>query len=783
MKDDERASSSAVNKLGVVGLGQCGGNLAALFAARGYPAVALNVSASDLATHKLAHYAKFRLPEDVSGWGDPIASAASYLGEVELLLVIGGLGGSVGGSLGELVRKLHFMGVPVIAAGVMPGKTDSFGAKRTAFAALNDLVDGPFESLILIDNQKLHALHSGLGVDHYLPACNGSVLDAFDRIYHAGDMPGLVPIRSFEQRAFRGALAGGGVTVFGEKEIDGPLTHESLLQACIEIVNNNPLLASEHDLEDIVTLGSVVVASEDLLERTPIAVFDKYHTETHLVTGGIAHDVGIYRGGSGKPRLHIVASGLGLPSSVQRMLDELGEDAKRVEAKRMRVRAKLQRLDLSSLPEVEGGVGPRSVRTAARVRGAAISTRSTPMRPPKPESKTQLHTARDERAAVLAAETAETYVHVDNPGLRQAFATHQTLATPGPLPSPNLPRFGLPAAAAVASNAVATTAIATNAATPVPTTVSASATVARPASIPPPLPGSASTRTSTPPVAPTPPIASAVRPASTPPIASARARVSVPPPLPQSLPAAAEAAPTRLESPSEPASQVPPTPESSTASGQPDANPPVATSSSAPAPEITPDPEPDSSPEIAFRAAEADIEEASDEGAEHLDKGDIDEVDRSPDAAVARLPRHKPPRRALAPAARAAFLVPDAPLDSPGVGGLPSFESTRSIFESVTHDATPVSPSMVALTPPDEAAYKKTSTRAAPNEEHAEFHDAPGGSDDDAKVNDRGATVTVGSFSTSDPNTVTLSESAAAGGRLKIVVELDPEDDLGVGTD
>jgi cell division GTPase FtsZ len=353
--------SDAAKRLGVIGLGQCGGNIAALFAARGYPAICANTSASELRSHGLEASRTVQLGNNSDDWRGPISAALDELGEVDLVLAIGGLGGLTGGSLATVVHALSERDMPVVAVGVLPAKTDSFAVKKAALSAINHLVDAPFESLVLIDSQKLHGSYSDRSIDRYLASCNEAVVDAFDRIHRASEQPGLVPLRSFELRSFLSAISGGGVAVFGERELEAPLSHDALLQACVDVVNHNPLLATEYELEDAVTLGTIVVASDDVLRETPVKVFDTYFDEVNMLTGGVTHEVGIYRGDVSKPRAHFIVSGLRLPSMVSRMLSELTDEAARMQEKRAGIAKKLRPLDLGALPAVLDTM-PRSIR-------------------------------------------------------------------------------------------------------------------------------------------------------------------------------------------------------------------------------------------------------------------------------------------------------------------------------------------------------------------------------------------------------------------------------------
>jgi cell division GTPase FtsZ len=353
--------------IGVVGLGQCGGNIADAFAVRGYPAIAVNCASADLAA--LKHVpppwrlgvgaaaangsgGSLRLGgEALRAGGDLVAELVEQVfDDVEIVLAVGGLGGGTGGNLVELVSIVAELEFPVIAMGVLPGLAEGYRVKTNALWAINELVDAPIDSLLLVDNEKLYAKHGSATVETFWSACNESLVAAIDGLNCLASDESLTSVRTFDPNDLRQLVRFGGTTQFGTSTIKGGICRDSLLNAFMDAINNNDMLATGIEFEDIVVLGSIVTAGTEILSQTSAAVFDDYFREVQLVTNGAAHRFGLYRRSTAGPaQLHVIAAGLPLPGRVHDMLAEATAEAQRFGTKKSQARIRLQRLDLSPL--------------------------------------------------------------------------------------------------------------------------------------------------------------------------------------------------------------------------------------------------------------------------------------------------------------------------------------------------------------------------------------------------------------------------------------------------
>jgi hypothetical protein len=367
--------------VGVVGLGRAGGNLAAELAIRGQRALAVNVSESDLrGLPAVATLEKLCLATGrAAGTGGTRALGAELIGraegelaerlrsataDVDLVVAAGGLGGGTGGNLAALVRVIASLGRAATVVGVLPASSEAHHVKLNALEAVDELVEAPFESLVLVDNHKLFSAFGAAPLDRFLGSCNATFVDAFLQMIRVGADGALASIRSFDAQNLRRLFGAGGVLSFGRADLAPRIDHASLLEALLDIVNHNEALAGEHDLEDAVGLGTVVVADEAVLAATAASEFDAFAEEVRMVTGGGAHEIGIYRGPAGiPPELQVVVAGLALPSRVDALLREVGEEAERARSKQAVVKRKLKRIDFGALPE---SIRPKARATRKR---------------------------------------------------------------------------------------------------------------------------------------------------------------------------------------------------------------------------------------------------------------------------------------------------------------------------------------------------------------------------------------------------------------------------------
>ena len=390
MANDESRVKSAL-EVGVVGLGRCGGNLAAEFAARGYSVLAVDTSATDLellsglgAEQKVFvnSGAETGSAGSLEEGGARLTAAAEVivagvereLKNVDIALVIGGLGGGTGGGLATVAAAVRGADFPVIAMGILPAASDGYHVRYNAVHAVQQLVDVPLEALVFVDNAKLFPRFGEKRVDQLLVSCNRMVVDRFECMRRMTTTSGPTLIRSFELQDLERILAGGGVMSYGHTALNNALAStgtslgesldgETLLQAFVEVVNDNDVLATEFDLEDTVAIGSLITAPENVLAETPAAVFESFREEVALVTNGAVHHIGVYRVQTGVPLLQVVVSGLALPSRVRDLVGALNAEADHMTTKRTAVWRKLKQLDLGGLVDM---VPPPSSRRMLR---------------------------------------------------------------------------------------------------------------------------------------------------------------------------------------------------------------------------------------------------------------------------------------------------------------------------------------------------------------------------------------------------------------------------------
>ncbi len=402
MRDSSRPNAVGRSlQFGVVGLGQCGGNFAEAFATLGYPALALNISQADLrGLTTLTDAQKLVVGDDgfygaggsLSIGGEALRAsqakieeaAVAFLDDVEIVVVVGALGGGTGGNIAELVNMLAAQEFPVIAIGVLPSVTEGHRTKTNALWALNELVDSAAEAILLVDNDKLFAAHGSSSAVRFMQDCNVTFVTAFDALNRLAGNESLRPIRTFDPNDLRQVLRFGGVTVFGSQVIEGDLTRDALLVAYTDVLNENQLLAGGFESHDAVMIASVVVANEGVLSDMPAAVFDDYLRGVKQLTFGAAHRTGLYIG-EGPTTLHVMVAGLPLPSRAGEMLGETTVETTAFGDKKLAARSKLKKLDLSGLgivavpfvPSNPGVLASATVGTAeAALGGVAASSAS-----------------------------------------------------------------------------------------------------------------------------------------------------------------------------------------------------------------------------------------------------------------------------------------------------------------------------------------------------------------------------------------------------------------------
>ena len=157
--------------LGIVGLGECGGNLAVEFTRLGYKAVAVNTSHTDLRALSLDPRKRIYIGyEGRDGAGQDMAlgqrsleassdiiveAVGTQLEGCKHLLLCAGLGGGTGSNIAVLANILARLDIPISALASLPKDHESSIAKINAVNAINLFRNSDVASIILVDNEKI----------------------------------------------------------------------------------------------------------------------------------------------------------------------------------------------------------------------------------------------------------------------------------------------------------------------------------------------------------------------------------------------------------------------------------------------------------------------------------------------------------------------------------------------------------------------------------------------------------------------------------------------------
>ena len=217
---------------GIIGLGQCGGNLAEEFYLRGYRTIALNSSYTDLRAGKLPAVKRYHVGiQGRDGAGQDLELGERYLrsnakrivetvekelGDTDILMLMSGLAGGTGGNLGVLTDILGDLEKPMCVLTVLPDKVEGAIAKINAVRALKKLAQSPVDSIILLDNHRVMTQLTDSPVSSLYSRANSITAAGIDWINRITRHPGLNPIRSFDSEDFRKFFLTRGIMVIGE---------------------------------------------------------------------------------------------------------------------------------------------------------------------------------------------------------------------------------------------------------------------------------------------------------------------------------------------------------------------------------------------------------------------------------------------------------------------------------------------------------------------------------------------------------------------------------------
>jgi cell division GTPase FtsZ len=420
-------------RMGVLGLGQAGGNLALEFHRRGYKALAVNTAQTDLRSlgspdGGLPEEARLYIGlEGSDGAGkDPAYGRAclqehatritdevnTRLDDPDLLVLCAGLGGGTGSCVADLWKPLEVLGLPMIALVTLPAAGESPVTKVNAIRAAQALVDVSLNGRLLVDNQRVQDLHPQADALTFYRQANASIVSTLDDLNRLNGRPDLRSLRSFDGEDLRRLLLSGAVVVPSVRKLkEGPLTTDSLESEVLSAVDGGDLFAQGVRPETVSHLAVVLCAPEDPLKGTKASALHALEERLKERTGGGAVSLGLYVTRGHDVTLHVVAATNGLPASVEDLLRDARREGERLSAK---VQEDLPPLDASSLASMRLSRAPapaslsRPPGRVSRTPGAALAApRAAPPPPhplspePEPEMTSQLEAPSREELSEL----------------------------------------------------------------------------------------------------------------------------------------------------------------------------------------------------------------------------------------------------------------------------------------------------------------------------------------------------------------------------------------------
>jgi cell division GTPase FtsZ len=378
-------------EINVIGLGQCGGNIAAEFYKKGYNALALNTSYTDLkALDALPEENRVYIGVDGrNGAGRDMSLGKRslsvnqskilnivqrLLSGADVLLLTAGLGGGTGSNLSELAVVLEPLKVLTSALVTIPTSSESSITKVNAVKSLNSLLGANLGSIILVDNQKILEQSPNISLASFYPKANSAIAEVFNTFNTINEETDAVSLRSFDSEDFKKVFLSSGFVTFGYTTLQSqePLSSHFLMEKLREVWESTGIIASGFDFASAAISAVILFAPKQVLARSAADVFEKLSQSIKQVTSGAAVYTGIYQyAKDDKPiKLYTMLGKLPLPERVNELLSEAMEEGKQLSQK---VRVEIPRLDLSGLDDMalfssHSTVEPISVKTESKKR-------------------------------------------------------------------------------------------------------------------------------------------------------------------------------------------------------------------------------------------------------------------------------------------------------------------------------------------------------------------------------------------------------------------------------
>ncbi|HRU23608.1 MAG TPA: hypothetical protein P5569_06655 [Candidatus Latescibacteria bacterium] len=364
--------------LGIVGLGECGGNLAVEFTRLGYKAVAVNTSHTDLRALSLDPRKRIYIGyEGRDGAGQDMAlgqrsleassdiiveAVGTQLEGCRHLLLCAGLGGGTGSNIAVLANILARLDIPISALASLPKDHESSIAKINAVNAINLFRNSDVASIILVDNEKILRQYRSESLTAFYSSANQAAVERLHEMNTLSTNELYMPIRGFDGEDFRRVFASRGVLIYGAADLtdDDLLIRDRLANGLRSIWDSSGLLASGFDYKDATMAGIILVAPQDLLDRAPADIFESLIRQIRELTDTSGIYAGLFQGPPDQmPRLYTMLGGLPFPNRLRTVLGQAKEEGPALGVKVARPIEELDLGELSGLDLFSGGyIGP-----------------------------------------------------------------------------------------------------------------------------------------------------------------------------------------------------------------------------------------------------------------------------------------------------------------------------------------------------------------------------------------------------------------------------------------
>lgn len=368
-------------RFAVIGLGQCGGNLANHFAKFGYPSMAVNTSVLDL--KDLAHIPdnrKIHIPlNDSDGAGkDPrIGEKAVYAHLPDILQVVqqmaqgadgilltAGLGGGTGSNIALLGSLLKRFNLPIVTLVTIPTDNESALAKINALRAVNRIVSENFDSCVIIDNSKILQMFPDSSLAAFYPQANEYVVKTFTSFNSLSAEYAAKCLISFDNEDFRKVLLSKGILILGETELrtEEIRSLDDILPRLKGIWETSGLMAEGFNFATAASGAVCIYAPAHMLQSTSSRFLNLLGEEFKSITNGATCYFGLYELPAGNTvKISTMLGRLTIPVRLQELLAEASSEGQNLNRK---IKQELPTLDISALEDMElFDVGPAPATT------------------------------------------------------------------------------------------------------------------------------------------------------------------------------------------------------------------------------------------------------------------------------------------------------------------------------------------------------------------------------------------------------------------------------------